>query len=158
LSRFHNFIKDNCSIKSGLDSMRDKNLHTGKNAEASGDEAVPAALPVRALSWMRRAWRPAASAVLVFAAFLVLWQGVNGKNGLRVWRQKRAEDQQLRKQIDELNQENARLRDRVERLKSNPDAIGQVAREQMHYAKPNEVIVQLPPEKKTQVQPAGAGK
>jgi cell division protein FtsB len=33
-----------------------------------------------------------------------------------------------------------------------------VAREQLHYAKPNEVIVQLPPEKKTQAQTAGTGK
>jgi len=107
---------------------------------------------------MRRAWRPAASVVAVSLALLILWQGVNGKNGLRVWREKRAEDRQLRKEIDGLNQENARLRDRVERLKSNPDAIGQVAREQMHYAKPNEVVVQLPPEKKPQAQPAGAGK
>ncbi len=138
--------------------MQDKNVQAGKKAEAGGDEAVPASRAERALIWMRRAWRPAASAVLVLAALVVLWQGVNGKNGLRAWLGKRAEDRQLRQQIDTLSQENARLRDRVERLKSNPDAIGQVAREQMHYAKPNEVIVQLPPEKKTQDMPAGAGK
>jgi cell division protein FtsB len=138
--------------------MQDKNVQAGKKAEAGGNDAVPAAKAERALNWMRRAWRPAASAVLVLAALVVLWQGVNGKNGLRAWLEKRAEDRQLRKEIDDLNQENARLRDRVERLKSNPDAIGQVAREQMHYAKPNEVIVQLPPEKKTPEKPAGAGK
>jgi cell division protein FtsB len=139
--------------------MQDKNVQAGKNAEAGGDEAVPATKGERVLNWMRRAWRPGASAVLVLAAFVVLWQGVNGKNGLRVWLEKRAEDRQLRKENDDLAQENARLRDRVERLKSNPDAIGQVAREQMHYAKPNEVIVQLPPpEKKTQDKPSGAGK
>jgi cell division protein FtsB len=75
-----------------------------------------------------------------------------------VWQQKRVEDRQLRKEIDDLNQENTRLRDRVERLKSNPDAIGQVARDQLHYAKPNEVIVTLPPDKPAQAQPAGAAK
>jgi cell division protein FtsB len=75
-----------------------------------------------------------------------------------VWEQKRVEDRQLRKEIDDLNQENARLRDRVERLKSNPDAIGQVARDQLHYAKPNEVIVTLPPEPQTKAQTAGTGK
>ena len=64
----------------------------------------------------------------------------------------------MHKEIDDLQQENTRLRERIERLKTNPDAIGQVAREQLHYAKPNEVIVQLPPEKKTQTQTAGAGK
>jgi cell division protein FtsB len=138
--------------------MQDKNVQAGKKAEAGGNEAVPAARAERALNWMRRAWRPAASVVAVSLALLILWQGVNGKNGLRVWMEKRAEDRQLRKEIDGLSQENARLRDRVERLKSNPDAISQVAREQMHYAKPNEVIVQLPPEKKTQAQPAQPGK
>ena len=58
-----------------------------------------------------------------------------------MWQQKRVEDRQLRKEIDDLQQENARLRERIERLKSNPDAIGQVARDKLHYAKPNEVIV-----------------
>ncbi len=82
--------------------------------------------------------------VAVALALLLVWHVINGKNGLSVWQQKRAEDRQLRKEIDDLKQENARLRDRIERLKSDPDAIGQVAREQLHYAKPNEVIVTLP--------------
>lgn len=135
--------------------MQDKNAQAGMKAGTVGNEAVPATRAVRVLNWMRRAWRPAASAVLVLAAFVVLWQGVNGKNGLRVWLEKRAEDRQLRKENDYLAQENARLRNQVERLKSNPDAISQVARERMHYVKPNEVNVQLPPVKKTQPVPAG---
>jgi cell division protein FtsB len=138
--------------------MQDKNKQTGMKAEAGGDEAVPAAWSERALNWTRRAWRPAASVVAVSLTVLILWQGVNGKNGLRVWMEKRAEDRQLRKQIDDLNQENARLRDRVDRLKSNPDAIDQVAREQMRYLKPNEVVVQLPPAKKAPTPLNGAGK
>jgi len=36
---------------------------------------------------------------------------VYGRNGVSVWEQKRVEDRQLRKEIDDLNQENARLRD-----------------------------------------------
>ncbi|MGA9072076.1 MAG: septum formation initiator family protein [Terracidiphilus sp.] len=138
--------------------MQDKKMQTGKKAEAGGEDALPADLPERVLNWIQRAWRPAASVAAVSLMGLILWQGFSGKNGLRVWLEKRAEDRQLRKQIDDLNQENARLRDRVERLKSNPDAIGQVAREQMHYGKPNEVVVQLPPEKKTPAPPNGAGK
>jgi cell division protein FtsB len=138
--------------------MQDKNLQARKKAVADENGVVPAAMLDRVLNWMRRAWRPAASVVAVLLALVILWQGVNGKNGLRVWMEKRAEDRQLRLKIDDLNQENARLRDRVERLKSSPDAIGQVAREQMHYTKPNEVIVQLPPEKKTQSKTDAAGK
>jgi cell division protein FtsB len=130
--------------------MQSKNVQGGKKPEEGGDETISVPRAERALNWMRRAWRPALSVIFVLLALVILWQGVNGKNGLRVWLEKRAEEKQLSKEIDDLNQENARLRDRVERLKSNPDAIGQVAREQMHYANPNEVIVQLPPEKKPQ--------
>ena len=121
-------------------------------------EAVPVPARQRALDWAKRAWRPAGTIVAVALALLLIGHVINGKNGLSVWQQKRTEDRQLRKEIDDLQQENARLRNRNERLNSSPDAIGQVAREQLHYAKPNEVIVQLQPEKKTQAQPAGAGK
>ncbi|MFY9854661.1 MAG: septum formation initiator family protein [Terracidiphilus sp.] len=115
-------------------------------------------LSVQALNFARRWWRPAATAAVGALVVLLVWHVVYGKNGVSIWEQKRVEDRQLRKEIDDLNQENSRLRDRVERLKSNPDAIGQVARDQLHYAKPNEVIVTLPPEKPTQLQPVGAGK
>jgi cell division protein FtsB len=115
-------------------------------------------MPRRALDWTMRRWRTFGTAVAVMLALLLGWHVVNGKNGLSVWMEKRAEDRQLRKEIDELNQENARLRDRVERLKSDPDAIGMVAHDQLHYAKPNEVIVKLPPEPRTQVQLAPASK
>jgi cell division protein FtsB len=138
--------------------MQDKNVQAGKNSMASSEVVVHASISQRAMNWMRRAWRPAASVVAVSLALLLLWHGFSGKNGLLFWQQKRVEDRQLRKDINDLQQENARLRNRNERLNSSPDAIGQVAREQLHYAKPNEVIVQLPPEKKAPAKPTGAGK
>jgi cell division protein FtsB len=136
--------------------MRDEKAPAGKmKAE---DESESVSVPRRALDFARRGWRSAATMAVVALALLLGWHAVYGKNGLLVWQQKRVEERQLRKEIDGLNQENTRLRNRVERLKSDPDAIGIVARDQLHYAKPNEVIVTLPPEKKTQAQPAGAGK
>jgi cell division protein FtsB len=128
------------------------------NSTQNEKGAIEAAMPRRALDWTMRRWRTFGTAVAVMLALLLGWHVVNGKNGLSVWMEKRAEDRQLRKEIDELNQENARLRDRVERLKSDPDAIGMVAHDQLHYAKPNEVIVKLPPEPRTQVQLAPASK
>ena len=88
-------------------------------------------------------------------ALLLTWHVINGKHGLQVWHQKRGEDQQLRKEIDELQQENARLRDHIEKLKSDPDAIEHEAREKLHYAKPGEVIYTLPAPAPG---PAGSGK
>jgi cell division protein FtsB len=135
--------------------MRDENTQAGT---MKADEAVAVSVSQRALNFVRYVWRPAATAAVGALALLLIWHAVYGRNGVSVWQQKRVEDRQLRKEIDDLNQENARLRDRVERLKSNPDAIGQVARDQLHYAKPNEVIVTLPPDKPAQAQPAGTGK
>jgi cell division protein FtsB len=127
-------------------------IQAGKSAQ----EVV--STPKRALTWVRRVWRPAVSVLAVALALLLVLHGVTGKNGVLDWRQKRAEERALRKEIDDLQQDNSRLRERIDRLNSNPDAIGVAAREQLHYAKPNEVIVQLPPVKNTQTQPAGSGK
>lgn len=107
-----------------------------------------------ALEWASRMWRPAGTVVAVGLALLLTWHVVSGKHGLSVWQQKRIEDKQLRKEIDELQQENTRLRLRVERLKTDPDAIEREARDKLHYAKPGEVIYALPPEPKSQAQPA----
>jgi cell division protein FtsB len=101
-------------------------------------------IPRRVLSWTLRIWRPAGTAVAVGLALMLGWHVVNGKHGLSAWQQKHVEDQQLRKEIESLQQENDRLRVRVEKLKSDPDAIEHEAREKLHYAKPGEVIYKLP--------------
>lgn len=96
----------------------------------------------------QQAWRPTGTAVAVGLALLLMWHVVNGQNGLTSWHQKRAEDKLLQKEIKDLQQENAQLQLHVDRLKSDPDAIEREAREKLHYAKPNEVIVALPAAKK----------
>jgi cell division protein FtsB len=127
-------------------------------AEKSAAGTVAGPMPKRALDWTLRIWRPAGTVVAVGLALLLTWHVINGKHGLSVWQQKRAEDHQLQREIKDLDEENAHLRDRIERLKSDPEAMGILAREKLHYAKPNEVIVTLPPEPQTQTQPVGAAK
>ena len=114
----------------------------------------------RALEWTRRAWRPAGTVVAVALAALLMWHVINGKHGLSVWQQKRAEDRELQKQIKDVQQENAQLRQQIDRLKSDPDAIEHEAREKLHYAKPGEVIYTLPeqPQDKPQPPTSGSGK
>ena len=107
-------------------------------------ETVDTPLSKRAWDFAQRAWRPGGTAVAVGLALLLMWHVVEGKNGLTAWHQKRSADQQLQKEIKQLDTENAQLRDHVEQLKHNPDAIEHEAREKLHYAKPNEVIVALP--------------
>ena len=112
--------------------------------KGSGADAVSVPLSLRLLEWARRGWRPAASVVAVMGALWLAWNVFNGNHGISVWMQKRSEDRHLRKDIQDLEQENARLRDRVQRLKSDPDAIEHEAREKMHYAKEGEIIYTLP--------------
>jgi cell division protein FtsB len=129
---------------------------TEQKAEVgNGAETVAVPMSKQALEWTQRAWRPAGTAVAVCLALLLMWHVVNGKNGLTAWHQKRAEDKQLQQDIKQLEQENAHLREHVQQLKSDPDAIEHEAREKLHYAKPNEVIVALPSQTQEQAQPAG---
>jgi cell division protein FtsB len=93
---------------------------------------------------VQRIWRPAGTAVAVILALLLTWHVINGKHGLSVWQQERAQDKTLQKQIEDLQTENATMKDRIEHLKSDPDAIEREAREKLHYAKPGEVIYALP--------------
>lgn len=118
-------------------------------------ETAPVPLGRRAMEFGQRAWRPAGTVVAVALALLVMVHVVNGRNGLTAWHQKRAEDKQLQQEIKRLEQENGALREHVERLKNDPDAIEHEAREKLHYAKPNEVIVALPAQQQEQAQPAG---
>ena len=130
---------------------RDRRQH---KATTNGRKAPPS-LSQRVVDVAARVWRPAGSVLAVGLALLLTWHVVNGKHGLSVWQQKRVEDKQLRKEIDSLQQENARLHERIEKLKSDPHAIEREAREKLHYAKPGEVIYTLPPEPPAQTQPSG---
>ena len=113
-----------------------------------------AALQERAVGAAQSIWRPAATSVAVALILLFGWGVVNGKHGLSAWRQQQIQDRQLRHDIQDLQQENAHLRAHVDRLKSDPNAIEHEAREQLHYAKPGEIIYRLPADHKAADQPA----
>ncbi len=115
--------------------------------------AKPIPLRISALGWTQRLWRPAGTVVAVVLALLVTWHVIYGKHGLSVWQQKRAEDRALQQEIKDLQQENAQMRQQIEHLKSDPDAIEREAREKLHYAKPGEVIYTLPDQPQAQQTP-----
>ncbi len=95
---------------------------------------------VNAAGLGRRGW------ATIFAVALALvfgWHAVFGQNGITAYAQKRTEDHALQAQIQKLSQENARLKDHVERLQSDPDAIEVEARQRLHYTRPGEVIYTL---------------
>ena len=84
--------------------------------------------------------RKAATLTAAALAFGVGYHVVFGANGLTVYMQKLAEHRLLKQQATDLQLENLRLQEHVGRLREDPDAIEHQAREQLHYAKPGEVI------------------
>jgi cell division protein FtsB len=130
----------------------------GRAESAEHSEEIRfAELQERALEAAQSVWRPAGTCVAVALILLFGWGVVNGKHGLSAWQQ-RVKDHELRQEIQDLQQENTRLRDHVERLKSDTNAIEHEAREQLHYAKAGEIIYTLPAQPQSQNQPAGNGK
>jgi cell division protein FtsB len=100
-------------------------------------------LKTRTVDFLYRVRRRIATGLAVLLAIFFGYHVIVGRNGLNVYEQKRAEDRALHQQIDSLQQENDRLKEHVEHLKSDPDAIEREARERLHYARPGEVIYTL---------------
>jgi cell division protein FtsB len=67
-----------------------------------------------------------------------------GANGMVVYKQKRADYQALRRQIDQVQQENDRYTQQIQGLKSDQKSIEKEAREQLGYAKPGEYVYVAP--------------
>ena len=113
-------------------------------AEAWADRTMARLRPSLTLLYgMRR--RLATAAVVIFTVWLFA-HVMFGANGMVVYRQKKAEYQSLRKKIDDLQKENDRYTRQVKSLQtSDPNTIEKEAREQLHYARPGEVVYVAPP-------------
>jgi cell division protein FtsB len=88
--------------------------------------------------------RKAATAALAAISVALCVYAVIGHDGVIAYLQKRQHSKQLQHQILSLRQQNEGLTQRNNRLKNDPDMIEYEAREQMHYARPGEVIYTLP--------------
>ncbi len=80
-------------------------------------------------------------------AVLAIWLFVHimfGANGIDVYRTKRSEYQNLQKEIDRIEKDNAQYSGQITQLKTDPKRIEKEAREQFHYARPGEVVYVSP--------------
>jgi len=78
---------------------------------------------------------------------LTVWLFVHvmfGANGMVVYRQKKAEYQNLQQEIDSLQKGNDRSTQQIKSLQTDPRMIEKEAREQLHYARPGEVVYVAP--------------
>ncbi len=82
---------------------------------------------------------------LIVGFALLLLQDTFGTHGVLAMRRSQKEAQEIRRDIQKLDQENKRLQDRVKALKTDPAAIEKIAREEMKLARPNEHIFETHP-------------
>ncbi len=67
-----------------------------------------------------------------------------GAHGYLAMRRAEKQAEQLQSDIDRLNRENRELSGQVRALKTDPETIERVAREEMGLARPGEMIFKLP--------------
>ena len=122
----------------GLRAMMERAPQAEAMAASWIERARPTLMQVYAL---RR--RIATAAVIVLAASLFV-HVMFGANGMVVYKQKRAEYQELHKQIVRVQEDNDRYTQQIQGLKTDQTAIEKEAREQLGYAKPGEYVY-VPP-------------
>ena len=94
---------------------------------------------------LREFLRRNATWFLAAAFTLLLLQDVFGTHGVLAMRRAQKEAESVEKEIDQINQENQQLQDRVKALKTDPQAIERIAREEMGLARPGEYIFKTAP-------------
>jgi cell division protein FtsB len=103
-------------------------------------------IAARLYDQVQNGWRKVATGAAALLALAMAYHVIFGQNGLTVYQQKRQETQALTQRLHSLQQENALMKNHVERLQNDPNAIEHQAREELHYTRPGEVIYTLPPE------------
>jgi cell division protein FtsB len=67
-----------------------------------------------------------------------------GQGGYMDLQKRQAEVDQLKEKVESLENENRRLTGEIKELKTDPEAIERVAREQLKMARPGETVITLP--------------
>jgi cell division protein FtsB len=95
-------------------------------------------------SWDHPTLRRNAIMALGLLTIVLVVHEIFGPHGYIAMRRQRQEHQALERRIRNLQRENAQLKRQIQALQSNPQAIEKLAREQMHFARPGEIIYALP--------------
>jgi len=133
--------------RAGFQPRRDgRNKKGGALApEVPGAVSVSAEPPVTFAQQMRDFLHRNATWFLIAGFVLLLLQDVFGAHGLVAMRRSQKEADAVQKEIQELSDENQKLQNRVQSLKTDPATIERIAREEMGLARPGEYIFKLQP-------------
>jgi len=82
--------------------------------------------------------------VLVIFVVVLFVHDIFGNHGFLVMRRKQQEIQKVKLELDRLNKENSGYEQDVKDLKTDPQTIERIAREELNQSKPGEVIIRLP--------------
>jgi cell division protein FtsB len=99
---------------------------------------------MKELRWDIRTLQRNAIFVLVLLCVALLVHEVFGQHGFLAMRRQQREVEVLQQKMQLLQQENLELEKQINALRSDPNAIERVAREQMRMARPGEFIYTLP--------------
>ena len=125
-----------------MDQAMDQAKDQAPRAEAVAARWVERTRPV--WSWLALEWRRLGTAAAILLIVGLILHATFGANGMVIYRQKRAEMQSLKNEVDRLQKENSQYVDQIKSLKSDPAAIEKEAREQLHYTKRGEVVYVAP--------------
>lgn len=100
--------------------------------------------PVTFVEQMGEFLRRNMSILLVAALVLLLVQDVFGTHGVLAMRRAQQEAAKVKQEIERIATENRRLEENITSLKSDPQAIERIAREEMGLARPGEYIFKIP--------------
>ncbi len=98
---------------------------------------------VAALAFRLR--RKAATVVLVALTIPIAYTAFFGTHGWLAYHQELVDSQKLESNIHDLQARNEKVKDNIKALKTEPKAIEREAREQLHYARPDDVVISVPP-------------
>lgn len=82
--------------------------------------------------------------ILAIFVVVLLVHDVFGTHGFLAMRRKQQEIKKVSFALDRLNKENTALEQDVQDLKTDPQTIRKIAREELGLAQPGEVVIKLP--------------
>lgn len=82
--------------------------------------------------------------LLVIFVVVLLVHDVFGPHGFLVMRHKQQEIERVNAALDKLNKENAALQEQIKDLKTDPQTIRKIAREELGLVQQGDIVVKLP--------------
>jgi cell division protein FtsB len=114
-------------------------LSPGATRDASAESSLSFVQQMRDFLHRNATW------LLVAGLVLLCLQDIFGAHGVLAMHRSQREADTVQKEIQQLNKENQKLKDRVQSLRTDPIAIERIAREEMGLARPSEYIFKLQP-------------